>query len=91
MGSLPKTNFMTKEELFNQLKSILVESFMVEEDDVTLEANLFSDLDFDSIDVIDLAAKVHAVTGQNLNPEQFREVHTIGDIIDVVIKIQAEG
>lgn len=82
---------MTKEELFTELKGILIDSFMVEEDDIKLDADLFADLDFDSIDVIDLAAKVHATTGQNLNPEQFREVRTLGDIIDVVIKLSKEG
>lgn len=78
---------MTRDEIYNELKSILIESFMIEEDDISLEANLFSDLDFDSIDAIDLAAKVHAKTGRHLNPEQFREVRTIGDVIDVVEKL----
>lgn len=78
---------MTKEEMFVELKAILIESFMVEEDDVSLEANLFTDLDFDSIDAIDLAAKVHAKTGKQLNPEQFKEVQTLGDLIDVVSEL----
>lgn len=82
---------MTKEEIFAELKSILIESFMIEEDDITLDANLFSDLDFDSIDAIDLAAKVHSKTGRHLNPEQFKEVRTIEDVIDVVLKISPQS
>ncbi len=78
---------MTKEEIYAELKAILIESFMIEEEEISMEANLFSDLDFDSIDAIDLAAKVHAKTGHHLNPEQFKEVHTIGDVIEVVMKI----
>lgn len=78
---------MTRDDIFNELKSILIESFMIEEDDISQDANLFTDLDFDSIDAIDLAAKVHAKTGHHLNPEQFKEVQTIGDVINVVEKL----
>ncbi len=80
---------MTEEQIFAELKSILIESFMIEEDDITLEANLFDDLDFDSIDAIDLAAKVHTKTGQQLNPQQFRDVHTVGDVVKVVADLIA--
>ncbi|WNO09240.1 acyl carrier protein [Teredinibacter sp. KSP-S5-2] len=81
---------MTEEQIFEELKSILVESFMLEPDDITREAHLFHDLDFDSIDAIDLAAKVHAQTGKQLNPEQFRDVQTVGDVVSVVAKLFAD-
>lgn len=81
---------MNKEEIFGELKEILIDSFMVEEEDISLSSNLFTDLDFDSIDAIDLAAKVHAKTGKQLNPEQFKEVQTIEDVIDIVLKLSNE-
>lgn len=75
---------MNKEEIFKELKAVLVKSFLLDEDDITLEADLYTDLDFDSIDAIDLAAKIHNVTGKQLNPEQFKGVRTIGDAVDVI-------
>lgn len=78
---------MTKQEIFNELKRILVDSFMLDADAVTLEANLYTDLDFDSIDAIDLAAKIHLVTGKQLNPEQFKKVRTISDAVDTVAEL----
>lgn len=78
---------MNKQEIFDELKKVLVESFMIEEDAVKLDANLYTDLDFDSIDAIDLAAKIHLVTGRQLQPEQFKNVRTIGDAVDAVAEL----
>ncbi|MDO3387797.1 acyl carrier protein [Gilvimarinus sp. SDUM040013] len=82
---------MTKEEIYNQLKSVLIQSFMIDEDDISLDADLYQDLDFDSIDAIDLAAKIHSVTGKQLKPEQFKGVRTIGDAVDVVDELLSKG
>lgn len=75
---------MTRDEIFNELKAVLVKSFMLDESDITLDADLYADLDFDSIDAIDLAAKIHSVTGKQLKPEQFKGVRTIGDAVDAI-------
>jgi len=82
---------MTKDEIYSELKAVLVKSFMIDESDVSLDANLYTDLDFDSIDAIDLAAKIHSVTGKQLKPEQFKEVRTIGDAVDVVDELMRNG
>jgi acyl carrier protein len=81
---------MTKQEIFDELKRVLVESFMIDEEAITLEANLFTDLNFDSIDAIDLAAKIHTVTGKQLKPDQFRNVRTLGDAVDAVANLIEE-
>lgn len=78
---------MTRDEIFAELKNVLVESFMVEESAITPQAHLYTDLDFDSIDAIDLAAKIHAVTGKQLSPEQFKDVRTIDDAVDMIEKL----
>ncbi|MCP8900135.1 acyl carrier protein [Gilvimarinus xylanilyticus] len=75
---------MTKEEIYTELKNVLVQSFMIDADDISPEADLYADLDFDSIDAIDLAAKIHNVTGQQMKPEQFKGVRTIGDAVNVI-------
>jgi acyl carrier protein len=78
---------MTRDEIFAELKSVLVESFMVEESAITPQAHLYTDLDFDSIDAIDLAAKIHEVTGKQLSPEQFKDVRTIDDAVTMIDKL----
>ena len=78
---------MTEQEIFEKLKAILIDSFMIDEEDIKMEAHLFEDLDFDSIDAIDLAAKVHNETGKQLNPDQFKEVRTVADVVKVVAEL----
>ncbi|WP_049721097.1 acyl carrier protein [Gilvimarinus polysaccharolyticus] len=82
---------MTKDEIYSELKNVLVKSFMVDESAISLDAGLYTDLDFDSIDAIDLAAKIHSVTGKQLKPEQFKEVRTIGDAVNVVDELMRNG
>ena len=45
----------TRDEIFDKLKSILVEDFEIEEEKIQAETNLFEDLELDSIDAVDLA------------------------------------
>lgn len=78
---------MSREEIYEKLRSILVDTFMIEESLVKPEADLYTDLDFDSIDAIDLAAKIHLFTGQQLKPEQFKNVRTLEDAVDVVASL----
>ena len=75
---------MSKDEIYLELKAVLIKSFMIDEGDIALDADLYADLDFDSIDAIDLAAKIHGVTGKQLQPEQFKGVRTIGDAVNVI-------
>lgn len=78
---------MTNEEIYLRLKEVLVESFMIEESAIRPEAHLYTDLDFDSIDAIDLAAKIHLVTGKQLKPEQFKNVRTVNDAVEAVAEL----
>lgn len=75
---------MNKEDLFNEIRQALVELFELDADEVTLEADLYKDLDIDSIDAIDLLAMLREKSGVRLSPEQFREVRTVGDVIEKV-------
>ena len=51
----------TKDNIFNYLKSVLVEDFEINETMIHNDANLFKDLDFDSIDAVDLAVRLQRV------------------------------
>ena len=74
----------TKEQIFNDLRDIFVRDFEIEPDAVTLDARLYDDLDIDSIDAVDLMVALKNHTGKKLDPESFKQVRTIGDIVDAV-------
>jgi len=76
-------NAMTTDTL-TQLREVLVKDFEVDVDAVVPEARIYEDLDIDSIDAIDLIVRLKEITGKKIPPERFKEVRTIGDIIDVL-------
>ncbi|MEE1286260.1 MAG: acyl carrier protein [Ruminobacter sp.] len=76
---------MTKEELLVEIKQILSDIFDVEEDKVTMEANIVTDLDLDSIDAIDMVAELQRRCKCRFSAEDFKSVKTIGDVIDVIV------
>ena len=48
----------TKEKIYNFLQETLVSLFEVAPEDITPGANLYEDLDIDSIDAVDLTVKL---------------------------------
>ncbi len=75
---------MTKQELFHHLVSILHETFDIEAKNIKLESRLFEDLDIDSIDAVDLLVKLKPIVGKRLQPDAFKSVRTIQDVVDAV-------
>ena len=80
----------SKDEILQKLKEVLQELFEVDPSEVELESNLYSDLDLDSIDAVDLVIKLKEITGKMVNPEQFKSVRTVGDVVDVIDKLIQE-
>ncbi len=65
------------------------ELFEIAPEDVQLESNLASDLDIDSIDAIDLVVKIKELTGKQVNPEDFKNVRTVEDVVVVIQNMSA--
>jgi acyl carrier protein len=78
---------MTKEAVFAKLKEVLTAEFELAEDAVVPEANLVSDLDLDSIDAVDLIVKMKPYVDGRIEPEQFKHVKTVGDVVDVLFPL----
>lgn len=75
---------LSNEAIFDELKKILVESFETPEAQITLEANLYEDLDLDSIDAVDLAVKLQTLTGKRIKADEFKTVRTVADVVRAV-------
>ena len=81
----------TKDEIFEELKIILVEELEIAESSVKGDANLFEDLDLDSIDAVDIAVRMQKFTNKKLTPEQFKEIRTVDDVVDAVFELLNEN
>ena len=77
---------MTENEIFEFLKNVLTDYFERDANKITMDARLNEDLDVDSIDAIDMMSYIKKETGREIEPAQFKEVKTIRDIIDIIMK-----
>jgi len=75
---------MTREDIFQKMRDILVEEFEIEKDAITLEAKLYDDLELDSIDAVDLLVKMKEFVPGKIDPELFKKAVTIQDVIDIL-------
>lgn len=76
-----------REEILSAVKNIMVELFEIDDEAVTLDARLYDDLDFDSIDAVDMIVRLKEITGKAVKPEEFKSARTIGDVVEVVYKM----
>lgn len=79
-----------REEILIAIKTIMVEMFEIDEKAITLEARLYQDLDFDSIDAVDMIVQLKEMTGKTVKPEDFKSARTIGDVVEAVYKMLHE-
>ncbi|NOZ96456.1 MAG: acyl carrier protein, partial [Gammaproteobacteria bacterium] len=63
--------------------------FEIEPETIQLESNLYSDLDVDSIDAVDLIVKIKELTGKQVKPEDFKNVRTVHDVVTVIQNMTA--
>ena len=75
---------MKKEELFEEVKKILTEKFVIEESKITMDANIVTDLDLDSIDIIDLIVTLNNMLKLNVSAADFKDKRTLSEILDVI-------
>lgn len=75
---------MDNAQLYNKMKDILVNQFEVNESLVSRDANLYEELQIDSIDAVDLMVQLKELTGKKIPPEQFKEIRTIGDVLNTL-------
>ncbi len=81
---------MNREEIYAWLVNILHEMFELDKAKITLDANLYTDLDIDSIDAVDIAVKLKQLTGKRLQPEVFKSVRTVRDVVDALAGLAME-
>ena len=83
-------NDMNRDELFVWIADLLAEMFELDRDALPPASNLYADLDIDSIDAVDLAVKLKQMTGKRLQPEVFKTIRTIDDVVNALLGLAEE-
>jgi acyl carrier protein len=74
----------SREQILATLTEILVNDFEIDADAITPEASLYQELDLDSIDAVDLVIKLQQLTGKKIQPDEFKSVRTVDDVINAI-------
>ena len=75
---------MTKEEIFDTVKTITVDELDVDENRVTMNARIKDDLDADSLDVFEIMNELEDKFEIELDADE--GIETISDVVDFVKK-----
>ncbi len=77
----------TEAEIEKTIKDILAADFDVDVAALKPETNLFTELDLDSIDAVDLVVRLQQETGKKVDPADFKQIRTFGDVVKAVSKL----
>lgn len=80
---------MNRDDIYKKLQQILFDNFEIPAEKITPEANLYEDLDLDSIDAVDLVIHVQELIGQKIGPDEFKTARTVDDVITIVVALLA--
>ena len=70
--------------VFEKVRELLVDQLDVEEDVVTMEANIQSDLGADSLDIVDLVMSLEEEFDCEIPDEEIENIKTVGDIVHYI-------
>jgi acyl carrier protein len=74
----------SREDILAVLEDLLVNIFEVDPASIRPEARLYEDLEIDSIDAVDLVIELRKITGRQIDPDEFKSVRTVDDVVGVV-------
>ena len=75
---------MNQEEIFEKVKSIIIEQLVAAEDAVTLEASFIDDLGADSLDIVELIMALEEEFDIEIPDADAEKVVTVGDVVDYI-------
>lgn len=77
----------TPEEIYRRMLVVMEELFDIDPQQVSLQSRLYEDLDIDSIDAVDLIVELKKITGKKLQPDDFKSVRNVQDMVDSVYRL----
>jgi len=75
---------MTKEEVFEKVKGIIVEQLGVAETAVTMDASFIDDLGADSLDIVELIMALEEEFDTEIPDSDAEKVVSVGDVVDYI-------
>jgi len=77
------TEFKTRKEIFEQLKPIISNTSGI--DDISMETDLFYDLDLDSLDKVEIVMECEKEFHISIYDEEVDKVTTVEQLVDLIL------
>ena len=75
---------MSEKEIFQKLKTIVVDQLEVNEENVTMEATFVDDLAADSLDIVELVMTIEEEFDLEIPDSDAEKIVTIGDVVKYI-------
>ena len=75
---------MSSEEIFEKVKTIIVEQLGAEESAITLESSFIDDLEADSLDIVELIMGIEEEFGIEIPDADAEKVVTVNDVVEYI-------
>lgn len=83
---------VTEEEIVGIVNEVFEEYFEIERERLLPEANIFEDLELDSLDVVDLVVAMQEKFKVRIrDDERIRSIRTLGDVYEFILRLKFEG
>lgn len=80
----------SRNEIFEEVKKIVIEHLNPEPEKVTESASFAEDLKADSLDTVELIMSLEERFGLSLPDEVAEKIKTVGDVVDLIEKHDTE-
>ncbi|MPN19216.1 Acyl carrier protein [bioreactor metagenome] len=69
---------------FEKIKKLIKEQFGIETDKITMESNFVSDLNADSLDIVELIMAIEEEFDITIEDEDIEKITTVGDVVNYI-------
>lgn len=78
----------TREEIFAEVRNVLVEQLGIDESEITEGSRFQKDLDADSLDLVELIMELEDKFDIKIPDEDARKIGTVGQVVDYSLEHQ---
>lgn len=75
--------------IFDKIKELIVNQFMVSnEDEISMQTSFIDDLEADSLDIVELIMAIEEEFGVTIDDQDVDSIKTVGDVVNYVTEKQ---
>ena len=86
LAVLPSPSYSVRDRAESWIRDFLDREFGIDADRLTPDADLYQDLDLDSIDAAEIVLKFNDAFNRDVDAREFRRVRTLAQALDLLLR-----